>query len=148
MHRTAATKCAQMTDVNIENYCTSRVTFRSRKRLKQVSSGPAQKTPGLKKLGIARNGRSQKFFQICYEVRVVMSLALLAARQLEGPNARLPPRRGRILAGQGVVLVYVPERAIVRRIDRYVRVISPSRVGCSLHAGAIDDRAFTESHLA
>jgi len=73
---------------------------------------------------------------------------LLAAWQFEGANARLPACGGRHLTGQSVILVNVPEGAVVGRVDRDVGIIAPPRVGRRLHPGAIDDRAFAESHLA
>ena len=39
-----------------------------------------------------------------------------------------------------VVLVDVPERAVVDRVDVHRGVVAPARVGRRLHAGAVDDR--------
>src|SRR6266403_2147720 len=75
-------------------------------------------------------------------------LRLLATGQLEAGNARLPARRRRYLARQRVVLVNVPEGAVVRRVDRHVGIVAPPRVGRPLHPGPVDDRAFAQSHLA
>jgi len=50
---------------------------------------------------------------------------LLAAGQLELAYSSLPTGRAGILASQCVVLIDVPERAIVVRIDGYVRVVTP-----------------------
>ena len=44
-------------------------------------------------------------------------IAELAARQLEAGDPGLPARRRRGLAGGGVVLVGVPEGAVVNRVD-------------------------------
>jgi hypothetical protein len=50
---------------------------------------------------------------------------LLTAGQLELAYSSLPTGRAGILASQCVVLIDVPERAIVVRIDGYVRVVTP-----------------------
>src|SRR5437867_12934921 len=53
-------------------------------------------------------------------------LPLLATRQLEAADAGLPACCAGNLAGERVVLVYVPERAVVSGIDRYVRIVAPA----------------------
>ena len=72
----------------------------------------------------------------------------MATGQFEASNARLPACCAGLLAGQRVVLVYVPERAVVGGIERHVRVVAPTGVGGPLNAGAVDDRSFAQSHLA
>src|SRR5207237_5831910 len=46
-----------------------------------------------------------------------------------------------------VVLVHVPERAVVDRVDRHVGVVAPARVRRRLDARAVDDRPFAKRHL-
>jgi hypothetical protein len=62
-----------------------------------------------------------------------LNYLLLTAGQLELAYSSLPTGRAGILASQCVVLIDVPERAIVRGIDSHVRVIAPARVGGSLY---------------
>src|SRR6266536_5658803 len=78
---------------------------------------------------------------------VTWDRSLLAAGQFEAANARVPLSVWRWFSSL-VVLVDVPERAVVGGIDRHVRVVAPARVHICLHAGAVDDRPSTESHLA
>ena len=47
-----------------------------------------------------------------------------------------------------VVLVHVPEGAVVDWVDRHVGVVAPARVGRRLDAGAVDDRSFAKRHLS
>src|SRR5207253_9590951 len=71
-----------------------------------------------------------------------------APRILEASDPRLPAGNAGRLTGGGVVLVDVPERAVVRRIDVHVGVVAPARVRRPLHAGAVDDGSLAEGHLA
>src|SRR5215813_1751563 len=86
---------------------------------------------------------------------------LLTTRQFETADARLPrhrcPRRRqwqwrrrerKRQPAYLIVLVDVPERAVIRGIDCQVGVIAPAGVGSRLHTGAVYDRAFAQSHLA
>src|SRR6266851_5265528 len=75
-------------------------------------------------------------------------LAPRAVRELEAGDAGLPTRYTGKLASYCVVLIHVPERAVVRGIDIHRRVVAPSRVGGCLHARAVDDRRFAERHLS
>jgi len=81
-------------------------------------------------------------------VQAVVRSLLSATRQLETADACLPARCAGVLASKRVVLVYVPERAVVSGIDCQVGIIAPARIAGSLYSGAVDDRAFTQSHLA
>jgi hypothetical protein len=58
---------------------------------------------------------------------------LMTTGQLEGADSCLPTCCAGILPSQCVVLVDVPERAVVGRIDCYICVIAPARVGGPLY---------------
>src|SRR5467141_2860028 len=75
-------------------------------------------------------------------------LAPRAVRELEACDAGLPTCCTGKLASYCVVLIHVPERAVVRGIDIHRSVVAPSRVGGSLHARAVDDCRFAERHLS
>src|SRR5664280_542603 len=57
---------------------------------------------------------------------------LLAARELETPDSRAPVE----CAARLEVLIRVPERAVVRRINGHGAVIAPSIQICELRTGA------------
>ena len=61
-------------------------------------------------------------------------LSRRAARQLETGNARLPAGCAGLLASQRIVLIDVPERAVVNRIDIQRGVVAPTGVRRPLHA--------------
>src|SRR5437870_348007 len=70
-----------------------------------------------------------------------------APRELEARDSRMPwPGVGR-RSRREVVLVHVPERAVVDRIDRHVGVVAPARVRRRLDTRTVDDRAFAQRHL-
>src|SRR5258708_571356 len=79
---------------------------------------------------------------------VLNLLASRAVRELEAGDAGLPTCCTGELASYCVVLIHVPERAVVRGIDIHRGVVAPPRVGGSLHAGAVDDCRFAERHLS
>src|SRR5579859_2970899 len=64
----------------------------------------------------------------------------LARRQLEISNSRVPVDRASGLA-YGVILVYIPERAIIHRVHRHAGVIAPM-AGILFVSGAIADQDF------
>src|SRR5262245_61919120 len=72
-----------------------------------------------------------------------------AAGQLEACDPGLPAvsewRGGRAL--DRVVLVDVPERAVVNRVHGHIGVVTPARVHVRLGGRAVDDRPFAERHL-
>src|SRR5205807_6359479 len=70
-----------------------------------------------------------------------------AGGQGEAGDAGLPAVRRGSLAGRGVVLIDVPEGAVVDRVHRQVGVVAPPGIGGGLHAGTVDDRGFAERHL-
>ena len=78
------------------------VKIHLRQRVARGNFGPAQKTPD--------------------------AYPLMTTRQFEFTDARLPARGGRPLAGQRVVFVRVPERAVVTGVDVHRSVVSPARV--------------------
>src|SRR3954471_14944823 len=73
-----------------------------------------------------------------------------AARQFEAGDAGLPAVAGRCArgAGGGVVLVDVPEGAVVDGVDVHRGVVTPAGVGAGLRRGAVDDGRLAEGHLA
>ena len=64
----------------------------------------------------------------------------IARRELEVPNPRVPIDHISRLARQ-VIAIYIPERTVVGRIERYAGDISP-KVGILLVAGAVLDDDF------
>ena len=68
--------------------------------------------------------------------------------QFETADSGLPTSRTGCLSSQRVILVRVPERAVVTGIDVHRGVVSPARVCGRLHATAVDDGAFAQSHHA
>src|SRR4029453_17779487 len=70
----------------------------------------------------------------------------LAARELEARDACLPvPVWWRFR--HRVVLVDVPEGAVVHRVDVHRGVVAPAGVGVRLHPRTVDDHSFAERHL-
>src|SRR5260370_265354 len=63
---------------------------------------------------------------------------LAAVRECEGAHARLPARG----AGEGVVLLRVPEGAVVSWVDRHHAVVAPAVEARGLRAGAGNERRF------
>ena len=55
-------------------------------------------------------------------------LVRCAARELKAADAGLPACCAGILARECVVLIHIPERAVVSGIDIHGRVVAPSRV--------------------
>ena len=109
----------------------------------RVGSGLPKTQSLLNKEVASPNGRPKPL----YQSRVRRDYPLLTTRQFETADSSLPTGRAGILASQCVVLIDVPERAIVGGIDSHVRVIAPARVGGPLYPRAVDDRAFAQSHL-
>src|SRR5215472_2600766 len=70
-----------------------------------------------------------------------------AARQLETADSCLPSRGAGNLTSERVVLVDVPERAVIGGIDSHGCVVSPPRVGCALYSGAVDQDRLAQIHL-
>src|SRR5206468_6902413 len=67
--------------------------------------------------------------------------------QLAGCAPCQPPWSRLLLAGGRLVLVHVPEGAVVDRVDGEVRVVAPARVRRGLNARPVHDRALAERHL-
>lgn len=76
------------------------------------------------------------------QVRLEGMPVLCAAGQAEAANARLPAPCGRYL----IIFVDVPEGAIVGRVNRHIRVISPAITHC-LRPRTIDQHALAQGHL-
>ena len=57
----------------------------------------------------------------------------LAARQLKAGNTGLPACGTGSLSDGGVVLVHLPEGAVIDRVDVHRGVVTPARVGGGLH---------------
>src|ERR1051326_420143 len=70
-----------------------------------------------------------------FEVQSSCAISLVAAPELEGIDAGVPVEA----TGGLVVLLGVPDGAIVGRIDRHGRVVAPAIAGALLNAGALDD---------
>src|SRR4029453_13948049 len=84
---------------------------------------------------------------------------LCPATPLEAADHRLPRRSrswrrqwrsrcGKRQPADLIVLVDIPESAVISGIDGHFRVIAPSGVGSGLHPCAVYDSAFAQSHLA
>ena len=73
---------------------------------------------------------------------------LLAARKFEAADPGLPAYCAGSLAGGGVVLVDVPERAVIGRVDIHRGIVAPTGISGRLHASAVDDDALAQGHLA
>src|SRR6266542_4868140 len=74
--------------------------------------------------------------------------ALSASGQAEAGDPRLPPGRRGLLAFKCVVLVDIPQGAVVHGVDVHRRVVAPARVRRRLHSSAVDDHALAERHLS
>ena len=61
------------------------------------------------------------------------SLLLLTPRELETADSSLPARWAGLLASERIVLIYVPEGAVVSGINCDVRVVAPTGVRSRLH---------------
>jgi len=81
-------------------------------------------------------------------LRCSIHQSLVATRQFETGNARLPACCAGKLPGECVVLVDIPECAIIHGVNIERGVVAPTGVGCALHTRAVDDRALAQSHLS
>src|SRR5690349_7158370 len=85
----------------------------------------------------ARNGGAG--FTICNRSRQGARGGRSTLRKLETPDSCLPAHGARRLTSEGVVLLRVPEGAIIRGIDGQHAVVTPSITCASLSARAIND---------
>src|SRR5438874_11837025 len=71
-----------------------------------------------------------------------------AARKFEAADPCLPACCAGSLACGGIVLIHVPERAVISGVDIHRGVVAPAGIGGRLYARAVDDDALAQGHLA